>query len=103
MKATMTLNKKILLQKREDNNGYGGGYICTAEKTVCASVQLPGLTLQNNSEFAGRKTDLTVHLWRREFDTAEYTHAVIGGTVYRIDRDGASANDLYVKLSLERG
>lgn len=102
MKATMTLNKKILLQKREDNNGYGGGYICTAEKTVCASVQLPGLTLQNNSEFAGRRTDMTAHLWRRDFDTDSYTHAVIGGTVYRINSVGASVNDLFIKIGMER-
>ena len=39
--TAMTLNKKILLQRREDNNGYGGGYTVISEKNVYASVYIP--------------------------------------------------------------
>ena len=100
--TAMTLNKKILLQRREDNNGYGGGYTVISEKNVYASVQIPSISFQTKTESAGRKADLTAHLWRRDFDTDSYTHAVIGSVTYRINSVGASVNDLYVKLVMER-
>lgn len=96
----LTLNERIKLQLRED--GYGSsGETVKAERTVYACVQKPGLSFQTRSESAGRKTDLTAHIKRSDFDRESYTHAVIGGISYRINGSGASVNDLMVKLSME--
>ena len=100
--TVMTLDKKITLQKRRDSSGYGSGDVVVSTKNVYAKVTLPSLSFQAKAEAAGRRADMTAHLWRKDFDTDNYTHAVIGGTVYRIDSVGSSVNDLYVKIALER-
>lgn len=103
MRSTMTFRNKIVLQCREEAYGHSTEPDITAEKEVYGSVQLPSLSFQATNEAAGRKIDLSVHVWRSEFESGHFTHAVINGTTYRINGTGAGMNDMYVKLSLERG
>lgn len=102
MRTVMTLNKPVILQKREDAYGSSIETNIVSSKNAYASVQMPSLRFQAENEAAGRKTDLSVHLWRSVFETDNYTHVVINNTVYRINGIGTSINDLYVKISLER-
>lgn len=100
---TMTFRDSITLKKMQDCYGHSSGKTAAAEKTVRCCLSLPGLYFQATSESAGRKTDLTAHLWRSDFESDSYNYAEISGTLYRINDVGAGANDLYVRLSLERG
>lgn len=102
MRTAMTLKDRIILRRREDAFGHSSEKIIAAEKEVCASVSLPGLSFQASSESAGKRSDLTALVWRREFDGNAFTHAVTGGIEYRINGVGAGSNDLLVRLSLER-
>lgn len=103
MRSTMTLRNKIILQCREEAYGHRTKPNITAEKEVYGCIQMPSLSFQAANETAGRKIDLSVHVWRSEFESGHFTHAVISGTAYRINGTGASVNDLYIRLSLERG
>lgn len=100
---TMTFRDSITLKKMQDCYGHSSGKTAAAEKTVRCCLSLPGLYFQATSESAGRKTDLTAYLWRSDFESDSYNYAEISGTLYRINGVGSSVNDLYVKLSLERG
>lgn len=98
----MTFRDSITLKKLQDSYGHSSGKSAAAEKTVGCSLSLPGLYFQATSESAGRKTDLTAHLWRSDFESDSYNYAEIGGVLYRINGVGRGVNDLFVKLSLER-
>lgn len=100
---TMTLRDTITLKKMKDDYGHSSEKTVLSEKTVYCSLSTPGLYFQATSESAGRKTDITVHMWRSDFESDSYNYAEIGGVLYRINGSGAGANDLFVRLSLERG
>lgn len=99
----MTFRDSITLKKLQDPYGHSSGKSVLYEKTVSCCLSLPGLYFQATSESAGRKTDLTAYLWRSDFESDNYNYAEISGVLYRINGTGAGANDLYVRLSLERG
>lgn len=99
----MTFRDSITLKKLQDPYGHSSGKSVLSEKTVSCCLSLPGLYFQATSESAGRKTDITVHMWRSDFESDSYNYAEIGGVLYRINGSGAGANDLFVRLSLERG
>lgn len=102
MKA-MTLRTKITLLRKQEAYGHGSEKNILARREVFGSVKAPGLSFQSAAQAAGMRADLTVHLWRKDYEREKYTHAVVDDTEYRISAAGASVNDLYVRLSLERG
>ena len=102
MKTPITFRDTVILRKYIDSYGHSSGKILSSEKTVRGCAFLPSVTLQNQFEATGKRADLAVHLWRRDFDIT-FTHASVNGTEYRIVSAGASVNDLYIKLVLQRG
>lgn len=99
---TVTMNKKITLQKRTEPYGHSDVEPIVAEAEVCGAVRTPSLTFVNSMAAMGYRIALTVVVWRNEFEKADYTHAVVDGTDYRIADIGAGVNDLFVNLALER-
>lgn len=100
---TMTLNKLVTLQKREQAYGSSAEYTVVGEKTAFSSAGTPSLSFRNSSLAAGFQTDKIIHLWRRDFESDTFTHVIIDNAEYRIENIGSSINDLFVKLSLARG
>lgn len=95
-------NKHVTLQKRTQEYGRAG-QIITYEKRVWGAVEDVSLTFRTAAEQSGLSPSLFVHLWRREFETDNFTHCVVDGKEYRISMTGRSYNELYVKLMLTRG
>lgn len=84
--------------------GYGSsGENTETSLNVKGDVSLPSLSLKTSVEGVGRKIDLTVQVWKRDFDKEQFTHIDYDGTRYRIDNISTGLNDLIIKLSLERG
>ncbi len=102
MKPGMTFRDKITLLRLADEYGHSSGQKKLAERTVSCSVQTPSLSFQNAGEAAGMRIDLSVLLWRRDYEADSFNYAVVSGKQYRINGAGAGANDLYIRLSLER-
>lgn len=100
---TMTLNKLVTLQRREQAYGDSSEYTVISEKTVFCSERTPSLSFRNNAQTAGFQTDKIIHLWRRDFEADTFTHVIVDNVEYRIENIGSSINDLFVKLSLARG
>ena len=95
-------NKHVTLQKRTQEYGRAGQTI-TYEKRVWGAVEDVSLSFRTTAERSGLSPSLFVHLWRREFETDNFTHCVVDGKEYRISMTGRSYNELYVKLMLTRG
>ncbi len=95
-------NKHVTLQKRTQEYGRAGQTI-TYEKRVWGAVEDVSLSFRTTAEQSGLSPSLFVHLWRREFETDNFTHCVVDGKEYRISMTGRSYNELYVKLMLTRG
>lgn len=100
---TMTLNKLVTLQKREQAYGDSSEYTIVSEKTVFGSAGTPSLSFRNNAQIAGFQMDKIIHLWRRDFESDTFTHVIVDNVEYRIENIGSSINNLFVKLSLARG
>ena len=100
---TMTLNKLVTLQRREQAYGDSSEYTIVSEKTVFGSAGTPSLSFRNNAQTAGFQMDKIIHLWRRDFESDTFTHVIVDNVEYRIENIGSSINDLFVKLSLARG
>ena len=98
----MELNKQVTLSVI--NEGYGHSSTDTVEtsQTVWAFVQPPSMTLRIKSASANMSVDLIVHLWRHEFEQADYNFIDIDDTRYRIESSNASVNDQFVKLLVSR-
>lgn len=93
---------RIKLEKRK--NGYGS---CpepqtVAEKDVWACVNLPSFYTKSRAESMGIKVDLTIHLYRKDFLSDNYTHISFNDERYGIESVTTSINDLFVKLSVSR-
>ena len=100
---TLTLNKLVTLQRREQAYGDSSEYTIVSEKTVFGSAGTPSLSFRNNAQIAGFQMDKIIHLWRRDFESDTFTHVIVDNVEYRIENIGSSINDLFVKLSLARG
>lgn len=96
----MVFDRKITLQIRTQGYGTAGAQV-TESCTVWASVTDMGVTTKYAAEAAGKQAELQAVMWRNEFKG--YTHAVIDGTVYKINSTGRAENDLHIKLILARG
>lgn len=98
----MELNKQVTLSVI--NEGYGHSSTDTVEtsQTVWAFVQPPSMTLRLKTANANMSVDLIVHLWRHEFEQADYNFIDIDDTRYRIESSNASVNDQFVKLLVSR-
>lgn len=95
-------NKSLTLIKVTE--GYGdSGENTETSLNVKGDISLPSLTLKTSVEGVGRKIDLTAQVWKRDFDSDDFTHVDYNGIRYRIDNISAGLNDMIVKLSLERG
>ncbi len=95
----MCFNKKLtLLTLRSPPRGEPEE---TARADVWADVSEPGTVTKYEAMAAGMNISLAAVMWRREY--AGYTHAEYNGVRYRIAQTGAAANDLHIRLSLERG
>lgn len=97
----MTMNKTVLLRKREKPNGMSIDGNVTAEKTVRGCLRDIGLRYRSTLESAGIEADVTVTLWRKEFGSG-FTHAVIDGTEYRIENTAPIMNDMFIQVMLVR-
>lgn len=97
----MAMNKKIILRKREKTNGLSVNGDVTAEKAVKGCLRGIGLRYRSTLEAAGIEADVTVTLWRKEFDSS-FTHAVIDGTEYRIENTAPIMNDMFIQVMLVR-
>lgn len=98
----MELNKQVTLH--EISEGYGHSSTDTVEtsQTVWAFVQPPSMTLRMKSANANMSVDFVVHLWRHEFEQADYNFIDINNIRYRIESSNASVNDQFVKLLVSR-
>lgn len=98
----MELNKQVTLH--EISEGYGHSSTDTVEtsQTVWAFVQPPSMTLRLKTSAANMSVDMIVHLWRHEFEQADYNFIDIDNVRYRIQSSNASVNDSFVKLLVSR-
>ena len=99
----MELNKQVTLH--EISEGYGHSSTDTVEtsQTVWAFVQPPSMTLRMKTSAANMTVDMIVHLWRHEFEQADYNYIDIDTIRYRIASSSSSVNDQFVKLLVSRG
>ena len=99
----MELNKQVTLH--EISEGYGHSSTDTVEtsQTVWAFVQPPSMTLRMKTSAANMTVDMIVHLWRHEFEQADYNYIDIDTIRYRIESSSSSVNDQFVKLLVSRG
>ena len=98
----LTPDKPIILQRRRQGNGRSN-YAVEAEAEVMCAASEPGIRRKADAAAAGYALDLTVQLWRSEYEADHYTHAVFDGKEYRIADAGPGRNGLFVVLSLVRG
>lgn len=98
----LTPDKKIVLQKRRQGTGRSSEYTVEAQAQLLCSVSEPGLRLKADAASIGYELSLTVQLWRSEFETDHYTHAVLDGKEYRIAGTSPGRNELFVRLALSR-
>lgn len=96
----MCLNKRLTLLTLESVTGRGEPRE-TARAVVWADVSEVGTVTKLEALAVGVNLSLTAVMRRAEYKG--YTHAEYGGVRYRIAQTGAAANDLHIKLSLERG
>lgn len=99
----LTPDQRITLQKRKQASGRNSGYTIEAQAELFCSVSEPGLRLKADIASIGYDLALTVQLWRSEFETDHYTHAILNGKEYRIASTSSGRNELFVRLGLERG
>lgn len=98
----MEMNRRVTLQKRTQPYGREEPVVEEA-KTVWGAVEDVSMTFRINSRMLDLSPSLFVHLWRREFEKADYGYCVVDGVEYRIISTGSSYSPQYVKLMLERG
>lgn len=98
----LTPDKEITLQKRKQANGRSSEYTVVAQAQLLCSVSEPGTHLKADAAALGYELSLTVQLWRSEFETDHYTHAVLDGKEYRIAGTSPGRNELFVRLALTR-
>lgn len=92
----------IKLEKRK--NGYGSHLEphTVAEKDVWACVCLPSMTTKTSALSVGISVDLTIHVFRNEYFSGDYTHILYNDERYKIESATTSINNLFVKLSVSR-
>lgn len=96
----MCFNKRLTLLTLKSQPGRGEPTE-TDRATVWADVSEPGTITKFQGSAAGYDIALSATMWRSEYKG--YTHAEYQNTRYKIAATGAAANDLHIKLSLERG
>lgn len=96
----MCFNKRLTLLTLRPSMGRAEP-LETARAVVWANVSDVGTVTKLEAMAVGLNLSLTAVMWRREFKG--YTHAEYGGVRYRIAASGNAANELHIKLSLERG
>lgn len=99
---TAAMNKKLILQQRQEAYGHSDSGKIVTETQVYGAVRQPSLSFKSNLSSLGLDVSLTALLWRSEFEKAPYTHSVIDGVEYRISSVGAGMNDLFVSVVLVR-
>ena len=95
----MELNKQVTLHEISEGYGHNSDDTVESSLTVWAFVQPPSMTLRIKSNMS---VDLIVHLWRHEFEQADYNFIDIDNVRYRIQSSNASVNDQFVKLLVSR-
>lgn len=98
----MELNKQVTLSVINEGYGHSGTDTVETSQTVWAFVQPPSMTLRMKTSAANMTVDMIVHLWRHEFEQADYNFIDIDNIRYRIESSNASVNDQFVKLLVSR-
>ena len=96
----MKFNKRITLLTVRSPTGRGEGEVTDCAE-VWADISDVGAVTKLTALSAGQNLSLSVIMWRREFKG--YTHAEYEGRRYKIAQTGSAANELHIKLLLERG
>lgn len=99
----MELNKQVTLYEISEGYGHSSDNTVISSSTVWAFVQPPSMTLRLKTANANMSVDMIVHLWRHEFEQADYNYIDIDNIRYRIESNNASVNDEFVKLLVSRG
>lgn len=93
---------RITLEERRQGYGSNPEPKTLKSRTVWGCVTIPSLTSKVNAESIGIKTDLTIHVYRAEYLSGNYTHININDTRYKIESATSSINNLFVKLEVSR-
>lgn len=99
---TITFNREIILIKTSEKYGHSSGNDVESNKFKC-NVSQPSISLKTQIESTGRSVDLTVQMWRRDFESNTFTHAKIDDVRYRIESATSGLKTSIVKLILVRG
>lgn len=99
----VAMSSPVILRQRKRGNGVDVTGQIVSEKTVKGCIQSFGLKYKINLEIAGISADLSVMLWRREFESGVFTHAVIKGQEYRIVASTDGMSDAFIRILLSRG
>lgn len=98
----MTLNKKAIIYTLSPIKG-GGGYTKANSKSVWVAVQDVGAGLKFSALSAGVDLTAKAVMYRKEYESNNYTHLTINNVDYRIIAATYADNDLYITLQLSRG
>ena len=98
----MELNRQVTLHEISESYGHSSDNTVISSNTVWAFVQPPSMTLRMKTSAANMTVDMIVHLWRHEFEQADYNFIDIDNIRYRIESSNASVNDQFVKLLVSR-
>ena len=98
----MTFNKKLRLIQLTRQNGKGG-FSETASRVIWANVKDIGVKTKFAAAAANREATLQAICYRKDFETAGYTHVDYNGHRYRIEDTGAADSVLHIKLILAKG
>lgn len=99
----VAMSSPVILRQRKRGNGVDVTGQIVTEKTVKGCIQSFGLKYKINLELAGISADLSVILWRKEFESETFTHAVIKGQEYRIISLADGISDAFTRVLLARG
>ena len=93
---------RVTLEERKQGYGSNPEPKTVNSRTVWGCVSLPSMTTKTNAESIGIKADLSVHLYRSEYSSGNYTHISINEIRYKIESVTTSINSLFVKLTVSR-
>lgn len=93
---------RVTLEERKQGYGSNPEPKTVNSRTVWGCVSLPSMTTKTKAESIGIKADLSVHLYRSEYSSGNYTHISINEIRYKIESVTTSINELFVKLTVSR-
>lgn len=97
----LTPDKPIALQKRVKDNGTGIYRVAEQVQLLCSAGEA-GSRMKSQAAAVGYAIDVTVQLWRSEYQSDRFTHAVLDGNEYCIADELPGRNDLFIRLALTK-